>query len=177
MADYIHGPDVFPTRQGAADSRSCFLRDGRMQRKRRRLGERGVEGERNGSSLLVEEAEGDAFIIRIAGLFWRPEAFRLLGEIHSPEKEIGGRLSVATYGDVKDREKEIQKGKELDEEDGIYGRRWRRGRSADGIRGMSCNNRAAIRASVLTTGGATTRLVASARNEGDENSRNFAIGG
>lgn len=47
----------------------------------------------------------------------------------------------------------------------------------DGIRGMSCNNRAAIRASVSTTGGATTRLVASARNEGDENLRNFAIGG
>ena len=36
----------------------------------------------------------------------------------------------------------------------------------DGIRGMSCNNRAAIRASVLTTGGATTRLVASARKRG-----------
>lgn len=29
------------------------------------------------------EEEGDAFIIRIAGLFWRPEAFCLLGEIYS----------------------------------------------------------------------------------------------
>lgn len=29
----------------------------------------------------------------------------------------------------------------------------------DGIRGMSCNNRAAIRANVLTTGGATARPV------------------
>lgn len=75
------------------------------------------------------------------------------------EKETG-RLSVATYGDVKDREKEIQGGggeratekKEPPllaggDEGGL-----------DGIRGMSCNNRAAIRASVLTTGGATARL-------------------
>ena len=38
------------------------------------------------------------------------------------EKEIGGRLSVATYGDVKDREKEIQKGKtrRSDEEERTY---------------------------------------------------------
>lgn len=77
------------------------------------------------------------------------------------EKETG-RLSVATYGDVKDREKEIQKRQ-------VAGNGERRRRSPpllaggdegglDGIRGMSCNNRAAIRASVPTTGGATARL-------------------
>ncbi|KAK1123910.1 hypothetical protein K0M31_006940 [Melipona bicolor] len=94
-----------------------------MQRKRRRLergGVGGVEGERNGAWMEavvvvvpVEEAEeeGDAFIIRIAGLFWRPEAFCLLGEIYSlGEGDRRKRLSVATYGDVKDREKEVRKG-------------------------------------------------------------------
>lgn len=142
----------------------------REGRRRRRGGEKWQQPPRRGS-------RRGCFYHSYRGPILEARSLSPLRRDPLSEKEIGGRLSVATYGDVKDREKEIQKGKELDEEDGIYGRRWRRGRSADGIRGMSCNNRAAIRASVLTTGGATTRLVASARNEGDENSRNFAIGG
>lgn len=108
------GSRVFLSRQGAADSRSCFLRDGRMQRKRRRLegrererrrgrgGSRGRSGVGGGNGLW-RKAEGDAFIIRIAGLFWSPEPFRLF-EICSVEgeKERGG---IGSYEDVKDGER------------------------------------------------------------------------
>lgn len=109
------GSRAFLSRQGAADSRSRFLRDGRMQRKRRRLEEREREkrGSRGRSSVgggngLWRKAEGDAFIIRIAGLFWSPEPFRLF-EICTPfrrrrEREGKDRV-VATYEDVKDGER------------------------------------------------------------------------
>ena len=85
-----------------------------MQRKRRRLegrererrrgrgGSRGRSGVGGGNGLW-RKAEGDAFIIRIAGLFWSPEPFRLF-EICSVEgeKERGG---IGSYEDVKDGER------------------------------------------------------------------------
>lgn len=87
-----------------------------MQRKRRRLGERERGGGRGGSrgsgvgggNGLWRKAEGDAFIIRIAGLFWSPEPFRLF-EICTPfcrrrEGEGKDRI-VATYEDAKDGER------------------------------------------------------------------------
>lgn len=61
-----------------------------------------------GGNGLWRKAEGDAFIIRIAGLFWSPEPFRLF-EICTPfrrrrEREGKDRV-VATYEDVKDGER------------------------------------------------------------------------
>ena len=92
---------------------------------------RGREMARGWRQQRVEEAEGDAFIIRIAGLFWRPEAFCLLGEIYSLYGEGDRRKAQPRTVNVKDREKEIHKGRarRWDEEEGIYARRWKRGRS------------------------------------------------
>ena len=75
---------------------------GERERRRGRGGSRGRSSVGGGNGLW-RKAEGDAFIIRIAGLFWSPEPFRLF-EICSVEgeKERGG---IGSYEDVKDGER------------------------------------------------------------------------
>lgn len=87
MWDGYHGSGsrAFLSRQGAADSRSrassatAGCKGSEDDSERERGGGRG--GSRGsgvgGGNGLWRKAEGDAFIIRIAGLFWSPEPFRL----------------------------------------------------------------------------------------------------
>ena len=156
------GSRVFLSRQGAADSRSCFLRDGRMQRKRRRLEGREREKEREGRiegkkqrgwrQWPVEEGRRGCFYHSYRGPILEPRAFSPLRDLFRRGREREGRDRI-----VRGRERRRKKfGGETEEKELTLGEGDEGG--LDGIRGMSCNNRAAIRASVPTRGGATARL-------------------
>ena len=100
----------------------------------------------------MEEGRRGCFYHSYRGPILEPRAFSPLRDLFRRGREREGRDRI-----VRGRERRRKKfGGETEEKELTLGEGDEGG--LDGIRGMSCNNRAAIRASVPTRGGATARL-------------------
>ena len=100
----------------------------------------------------MEEGRRGCFYHSYRGPILEPRAFSPLRDLFRRGREREGRDRI-----VRGRERRRKKfGGEPEEKELTLGEGDEGG--LDGIRGMSCNNRAAIRASVPTRGGATARL-------------------